>query len=254
MGFCTERGVRGVPALVPGVRADARPLGDHAGQVLVLGLATRSRSAASRPASATRCGAGSSARWTSQSRARWVEYSRAKDEMFRYTDIKQAPWYVVEADDKRRARLNCIAHLLSLVDLRGPDAAAARAAAARTRPPTCARRWTSRPSCPRCTEPDRRYSPGSVRETVRHDCHVMRRMTAVITRPIRGSATCAPSATSAALATTLSDTKPSMRAWLPSAIRAGLCEPPAGARAGSARRARCRRSRSRRQRRARRGG
>ena len=50
-----------------------------------------------------------------ESRERWVEYSRAKDEMFRYTDIKQAPWYVVEADDKRRARLNCIAHLLSLI-------------------------------------------------------------------------------------------------------------------------------------------
>ena len=51
-----------------------------------------------------------------ESRARWVEYSRAKDEMFRYTDIAEAPWYVVEADDKRRARLNCIAHLLSLID------------------------------------------------------------------------------------------------------------------------------------------
>jgi polyphosphate kinase len=51
-----------------------------------------------------------------ESRARWVEYSRAKDEMFRYTDIKHAPWWVVEADDKRRARLNCIAHLLSQVD------------------------------------------------------------------------------------------------------------------------------------------
>ena len=50
-----------------------------------------------------------------QSRARWVDYSKAKDEMFKYTDIKQAPWYVVEADDKRRARLNCIHHLLSLI-------------------------------------------------------------------------------------------------------------------------------------------
>lgn len=49
------------------------------------------------------------------SRTRWVEYSMAKDEMFRYTDIKQAPWYVVNGDDKRRARLNFIAHLLSLV-------------------------------------------------------------------------------------------------------------------------------------------
>jgi len=50
-----------------------------------------------------------------ESRARWVEYSKAKDEMFHYTDIKQAPWYVVNADNKRRARLNCINHLLSMI-------------------------------------------------------------------------------------------------------------------------------------------
>jgi polyphosphate kinase len=50
-----------------------------------------------------------------ESRARWVEYSHAKDEMFVHTDIPEAPWYVVEGDDKRRARLNCIAHLLSIV-------------------------------------------------------------------------------------------------------------------------------------------
>ena len=50
-----------------------------------------------------------------ESRSRWVEYSRAKDEMFAHTDIKQAPWYVVDADSKRRARLNCISHLLSLI-------------------------------------------------------------------------------------------------------------------------------------------
>jgi len=53
-----------------------------------------------------------------ESRARWVEYSRAKDAMFALTDIPEAPWYVVEADDKRRARLNCIHHLLSLIDYR----------------------------------------------------------------------------------------------------------------------------------------
>lgn len=51
-----------------------------------------------------------------ESRARWVEYSRAKDEMFKYTDIKQAPWFVVNADSKKRARLNCISHLLSMID------------------------------------------------------------------------------------------------------------------------------------------
>jgi len=50
-----------------------------------------------------------------QSREKWMEYSKAKDELFRHTDIKQAPWWTVEADDKRRARLNCIAHILSSV-------------------------------------------------------------------------------------------------------------------------------------------
>jgi polyphosphate kinase 2 len=49
------------------------------------------------------------------SRSRWVDYSRAKDEMFVHTDIPEAPWYVVEADDKPSARLNCIAHLLSMI-------------------------------------------------------------------------------------------------------------------------------------------
>ena len=89
MGFCTERGVPGVHALLPGVRAHAGALGRPARQVLVLGL---------------RRGAGASVpgrihdpmrRWKLspmdlESRARWVEYSRAKDEMFRYTDIKQS--------------------------------------------------------------------------------------------------------------------------------------------------------------------
>lgn len=49
------------------------------------------------------------------SRTKWVEYSRAKDEMFSYTDTKQSPWYVVESDNKRKARLNCIRHLLGLI-------------------------------------------------------------------------------------------------------------------------------------------
>jgi polyphosphate kinase 2 len=50
-----------------------------------------------------------------ESRRRWVEYSRAKDEMFAHTDIKQVPWYVVNADSKESARLNVIAHLLSTI-------------------------------------------------------------------------------------------------------------------------------------------
>jgi polyphosphate kinase len=50
-----------------------------------------------------------------ESRSRWIEFSIAKDEMFKYTDTKQSPWYVVNADDKKRARLNCIAHLLTMI-------------------------------------------------------------------------------------------------------------------------------------------
>jgi polyphosphate kinase len=50
-----------------------------------------------------------------ESITRWEDYSRAKDEMFVHTDIPEAPWYVVDSEDKRRARLNMIAHLLSTV-------------------------------------------------------------------------------------------------------------------------------------------
>jgi polyphosphate kinase len=47
--------------------------------------------------------------------SRWEDYSRSKDEMFVHTDIPEAPWYVVESDDKRSARINMIAHLLSTI-------------------------------------------------------------------------------------------------------------------------------------------
>jgi len=50
-----------------------------------------------------------------QARARWVDYSEAKDQMFAYTDIKEAPWYVIETDNKRSAHLNLLSHLLSLI-------------------------------------------------------------------------------------------------------------------------------------------
>ena len=50
-----------------------------------------------------------------ESRKHWVEYSRAKDVMLKHTDRKKAPWFIVDADDKKRARLNCIAHLLKQI-------------------------------------------------------------------------------------------------------------------------------------------
>jgi hypothetical protein len=50
-----------------------------------------------------------------ESITRWEDYSRAKDEMMVHTDLPEAPWYVVESDDKRRARINMMAHLVSAV-------------------------------------------------------------------------------------------------------------------------------------------
>jgi polyphosphate kinase 2 len=58
-----------------------------------------------------------------QARARWVDYAEAKDRMFAYTDTELSPWYVVEGDDKRSARLNLISHLLSVVPYERPDKA-----------------------------------------------------------------------------------------------------------------------------------
>ena len=56
-----------------------------------------------------------------ESHRRWYDYSRARDEMLLATDTSYAPWYIVNADDKRRARLNCISHLLSLIPYKEPE-------------------------------------------------------------------------------------------------------------------------------------
>ena len=57
-----------------------------------------------------------------EAQSRWVDYSRAKDEMFEYTDLPDSPWNVVESDQKRNARINCITHLLGSIPYeRGPD-------------------------------------------------------------------------------------------------------------------------------------
>lgn len=57
-----------------------------------------------------------------ESRNRWTQYSIAKDEMFKYTDTQKSPWYLIDADDKRSARLNCIHHLLQQVPYEKPIA------------------------------------------------------------------------------------------------------------------------------------
>ncbi len=56
-----------------------------------------------------------------ESRSRWMEYSKAKDSMFAHTDTKQVPWYVVNADNKKKARLNCISHVLSKIPYESSD-------------------------------------------------------------------------------------------------------------------------------------
>ena len=79
-----------------------------------------------------------------ESRRRWEEYTKAKEAMLELTSIPEAPWWVVEAVDKKRARLNCISHLLSRipyqeVDSRPGDAARARAQSGIHPPPRAAR-------------------------------------------------------------------------------------------------------------------
>ena len=83
-----------------------------------------------------------------KSRELWVEYSMAKDDMFAYTDIKQAPWYVVDADDKKRARINCISHLLSMIPYEQTSTKRSSSPRANRTSATSAHRWPTRPSCP----------------------------------------------------------------------------------------------------------
>jgi polyphosphate kinase 2 len=80
-----------------------------------------------------------------EARARWVDYAEAKDEMFSYTDIREAPWHVVDADDKKAARLNVISHLLETVPHRDVPHEAVklppRQERAYTRPPIDSQTW-----------------------------------------------------------------------------------------------------------------
>ena len=93
-----------------------------------------------------------------ESIARWEDYSRAKDEMFAHTDIPEAPWFVVETDDKRRARINMIAHLLASVPYRQVPLPGLELPQRPPRPrSTSGRRTSCSTTCPttppRCDEP-----------------------------------------------------------------------------------------------------
>ena len=114
MGFCTEDEYQEFLRSCPEFERMLVRSGIHADQVLVLGQRRGAGAPLPGPGPTTRSAAGSSARWTS-SRATVGRVLPGQGRDVPHTDIKHAPWYVVEADDKRRARLNCIAHLLSLI-------------------------------------------------------------------------------------------------------------------------------------------
>ena len=88
-----------------------------------------------------------------ESRAKWQEYSRAKDRMLAYTDIEQARWHIVNSDDKKRARLNCISHLLTQIPyskelptaIELPDRAPERRGPEYSRPPLSSQNFVPEP-------------------------------------------------------------------------------------------------------------
>ena len=83
-----------------------------------------------------------------ESITRWEDYSRAKDEMFIHTDIPEAPWHVVESEDKRRARINMIAHLISSIPYHDVQPPSSSCRPGRPRRDTSGCRGTCRPTCP----------------------------------------------------------------------------------------------------------
>ena len=85
-----------------------------------------------------------------QSRIRWEAYTKAKEEMLERTNIPEAPWYIVPGNDKKRARLNCMAHLLTQIP------------------------YTEVPH-PEVELPDRVFNPDYEREVLPHDLYVPRR-------------------------------------------------------------------------------
>ena len=115
MGFCTEE--QAERFLQGRARRSRRRSSIPASSCSSTGSksARRSRRGGSRRASTTAARSGSCRRWTSKSYSRWYDYSRARDEMFAATDTAWAPWYVARSDDKKRARLNIIAHLLGKI-------------------------------------------------------------------------------------------------------------------------------------------
>ena len=115
MGFCTKEQQRRFLELCPLVREVTSSSAASASSSSGSRWATKNRRNDSRPASRTPLRQWKLSPMDLPSREKWYEYSRARDMMLEATDTEWAPWYIVPSDDKRRARLNCIAHLLSVI-------------------------------------------------------------------------------------------------------------------------------------------
>ena len=89
-----------------------------------------------------------------QSRGRWEQYTKAKEEMLHRTHIPEAPWWVVEAVDKKRARLNCISHLLTQIPYNEIRASPSCCRSACAIPPIIAKRCRPKCTFPRSSEPE----------------------------------------------------------------------------------------------------
>ena len=114
MGFCTRRSTWSSCGRRPELERMLVRVGHPPGQVLVLGVAAPSSAPGSRSARSTRCGSGSCRPMDLASLDRWDDYTEAKEAMFFYTDTADAPWTVIKSNDKKRARLEAMRHVLSL--------------------------------------------------------------------------------------------------------------------------------------------
>ena len=121
MGFCNRAEYLEFMRQAPELERMLVRSGIKPGQVLVLGVAQRAAHPLPDPPGRSRSGSGSSPRWTSQSLDKWDDYTEAKEAMFFYTDTADAPWTVVKSNDKKRARLEAIRHVLSRFDYEGKD-------------------------------------------------------------------------------------------------------------------------------------
>ena len=155
MGFCSQDEYDEFLRLLPRVRADAHPVGHRPDQVLVLGRRRRTGEALPGPHQATRPSTGRSRRWTSCPGPSGSSTRAPRTPCSRRRTSPRRPWWVVSADDKKRARLNSIRHLLRHHPLRGtasnPGSSCRRD---RSRMATFGRHFTASISSPReVTEP-----------------------------------------------------------------------------------------------------